>query len=65
MILYMIYKNKKTHAVLPVTKIELEEQKDETKSNEQNTKTADQEVVVVTDGDEKEAAPCNTLVVEY
>ncbi|KAK1398929.1 Bidirectional sugar transporter SWEET [Heracleum sosnowskyi] len=67
MILYMIYKNKKTHAILPVTKIELEVQKADAKTNEQNSKPTDQEVVVavVTDGDDKEGAPCNRLVLEY
>nr|WAJ59863.1 SWEET family protein 4 [Heracleum moellendorffii] len=67
MILYMIYKNKKTHAILPVTKIELEVQKADAKPNEQNSKPTDQEVVVavVTDGDDKEGAPCNRLVLEY
>lgn len=67
MILYMIYKNKKARTILPVTKIELEVQKEESNStNEQNSKPTDQEVVVATisDGDDEEAAPCNTLVVE-
>ncbi|KAL1816595.1 hypothetical protein ACET3Z_019169 [Daucus carota] len=69
MILYTIYKNKSTHAILPVSKIELEAQKDEPKANDQNSKASDEQEVavqVVTDGDDKErAAPCNTLVVEY
>ncbi|XP_074365239.1 bidirectional sugar transporter SWEET14-like [Apium graveolens] len=67
MILYMFYKNKKTQAILPVTKIEMEVHKEESKSNEQNSKPTDEEgvVAVISDGDDEEAAPCNTLVVEY